>query len=454
MRNIVPHHALNIGAGMYGAGKGVEGTGTGRYGPLLSTHFQLVADGLETPDTIYCATSSTSATNLWEKSKELTDMFGFNENPVKLFFPEEGHDPCAYKDAATILRDPGFAVVSVPDPSHKDIIIDMLEAGKHVMSVKPLAGTLEDCLDILLCKEQYPNLMLQVEYHKRFDRAINYMRDVIESGEFGKIEHIDVYMDEAIAIPLHFFKSRLAQDHGPAEDLGPMRYIGNHFVDIIHFLTGSHPIKITDSKATFGRVRAEEVDQPDVVEANALWGHSLYNHFLQKEFTSTHYAGWTKGEPGPIKTWPDQRIKITFEDGTEMTYDQSGSNFTLKVRDKEQPINPHFAFLHKNHATDEYQCEGYCVDTYRAFLRNLTQMEEGRLPTGFPGYCDGQQALVANAFTEAVTRSWRSVQETNGTRTGGVVLISDIVNDALTRCSDASKAEGYCSRLLRTSNPI
>jgi len=452
MRRIIPHNVLNIGAGMYGAGKGVKGSGASRFGPLLCNHFEFATDDEEDDDKTgitYCATSKASGENLWTKSRELTTMFGYKRNPVVRFLSDEEDGPDSHHEAIKTLKDPGFVVCSVPDPYHKDVITDALKAGKHVMTVKPLAPTLEDCLEILVCKEQHKDLMLQVEYHKRFDRAINHIRDIIESGRFGEIEHIDVYMDEAIAVPLNFFKDRLtsAADR-PAEDLGPMRYIGNHFVDIIHYLTGSLPISITSTKATYGRVRVKGVNQPDKVEAEAIWGPSLYNAHLKGQFSSKHYAGWTKGEVGPVKTWPDQRIKVKFKDGTEITYDQSGSNFTLKIGDELQPVNTNFCFLHKNHGTKEYQCEGYLVDTYRTFLRNLTQMTEGTLPTEFPGYCDGEQALVANAFTEAVTMSWRMAREKDGVQAGDQIYISDVVSKALADCSDSETMKKYCNKFI------
>lgn len=76
-------------------------------------------------------------------------------------------------------------VVASPRRMHADMIIEAVEAGKHVFSEKPLANTLEE-IDTATEAVEKAGVALQVGFHRRFDASFRHVRDAIASGEIGE----------------------------------------------------------------------------------------------------------------------------------------------------------------------------------------------------------------------------------------------------------------------------
>jgi len=85
-----------------------------------------------------------------------------------------------------ILKDRSIDAVDIctPTPTHKDIIISALQAGKHVFCEKPLCMTLEEALAI---HEQAKNTdkIIMIGYHHRFHPSYQLMKEVLREDIIG-----------------------------------------------------------------------------------------------------------------------------------------------------------------------------------------------------------------------------------------------------------------------------
>ena len=91
-------------------------------------------------------------------------------------------------DLSVILKDPEIKFVSVctPTPTHKEITIELLAAGKHVLLEKPIALTLADA-QIVAEAAKKSSGSLMIAQVVRFFLGYQELRKVADSGELGKV---------------------------------------------------------------------------------------------------------------------------------------------------------------------------------------------------------------------------------------------------------------------------
>jgi len=94
----------------------------------------------------------------------------------------------SYADYKQVLADPKVKAVVVATPTHlhKDIVIDALQAGKHVYCEAPMAASKEDARAIAKAARDAFQLNFQVGLQSRADRQIYYLANFIRSGVLGK----------------------------------------------------------------------------------------------------------------------------------------------------------------------------------------------------------------------------------------------------------------------------
>ncbi len=93
-----------------------------------------------------------------------------------------------YTDYRELLADPAVEAVSITThiDQHRDIAIDALRAGKHVLLEKPMAPTVEDCDRIIQAAEQSDGLFM-VGHICRFDPRVALAKQAIDEGRLGRI---------------------------------------------------------------------------------------------------------------------------------------------------------------------------------------------------------------------------------------------------------------------------
>ena len=107
--------------------------------------------------------------------------------------------PKVYANAAEMLNDPQVdaIVASQQFNNHVNIVCDVLNAGKHILTEKPLCVYAENGKKLVECAEKNKKIHM-VANHKRSDPAVEYAMDVIKkwkvSGELGKMRYIRLTM--------------------------------------------------------------------------------------------------------------------------------------------------------------------------------------------------------------------------------------------------------------------
>ena len=92
-----------------------------------------------------------------------------------------------------ILADENVDIVSVATPpsTHKDLAIQAMQAGKHVLVEKPIALTEKDCALIKRVSEQTERVAT-VNFVLRHDSIVEALRDIVQSEVLGKLRRMDL----------------------------------------------------------------------------------------------------------------------------------------------------------------------------------------------------------------------------------------------------------------------
>lgn len=145
-----------------------------------------------------------------------------------------------YTDYMELLKDKTIDIVHVctPNDSHADIAIAALEAGKHVMSEKPMAKTAADAGRMLEAAKR-TGKKLTVGYNNRFRTDSQILKQICESGELGDVYYAKAHAIRRRAVPTWgVFLDEEKQGGGPLID------IGTHALDLTLWMMDNYKPKV------------------------------------------------------------------------------------------------------------------------------------------------------------------------------------------------------------------
>jgi predicted dehydrogenase len=133
-------------------------------------------------------------------------------------------------DAETVAVD-----VSLPNHLHRDAVIALMDAGKHVYCEKPLAGTLEDAHAIARAVGNGAGIFAMT-FQYRFVPAILQAARLIQAGRIGRVYTFrGEYLHSGYQNPDKPLSWRMRKDQGGSGALGDL---GSHVIDLVRFLLG------------------------------------------------------------------------------------------------------------------------------------------------------------------------------------------------------------------------
>lgn len=108
----------------------------------------------------------------------------------------------AVEDYQVILEDTNVVAVSICTPNnvHAQIAIDCMRAGKHVLCEKPAARTYREALEMQKVQHE-TGMTLNIGVVNRFNKGVNIIKQMIESGELGELYHVVVSFRAHRSIP-------------------------------------------------------------------------------------------------------------------------------------------------------------------------------------------------------------------------------------------------------------
>jgi predicted dehydrogenase len=237
----------------------------------------------------------------------LVGIAGRNESAVKEAARRYGYEN-AYTRWQDLVANPDIQVFDNggPNDAHAEPCIAAAEAGKHVFCEKPLARTAEEAKG-MLDAVQKAGVRHMVAYNYRFVPAIVLARDLIASGQLGRLFHFRaVYLQDWIIDPEFPMTWRFSKAVAGSGSLGDL---GSHILDLGRFLVGE-PTRVMGMTKTFIEERPDgqggrtKVDVDDAVTALLEFENGALGTIEATRFANGHRNGnmWeVNGEKGSIR---------------------------------------------------------------------------------------------------------------------------------------------------------
>lgn len=145
-------------------------------------------------------------------------------------------------DSYLALTDLGLdaVIVTTPDHTHEDIIVDFLEAGVAVFAEKPLATSTQAC-DHILDVARRSRTRLYVGHNMRHLPVVTTMRDLIDQGAIGDVQA--VWCRHFVGDGGDYYFHDWHADRSKTTSL--LLQKGAHDIDVIHWLSGSVSRSVT-----------------------------------------------------------------------------------------------------------------------------------------------------------------------------------------------------------------
>ena len=147
--------------------------------------------------------------------------------------------PELFKEVLADMPPRNIVFVALPDHLHYGAITAALKAGQHVLTVKPLVLKYRQAMEIeKLAHEK--GLFVGVEYHKRFDDRALMARQEYRKGSLGNFR-----LGQAVMIEPYYYRNSNFQNWCTCENSDMFTYVGCHYVDQLHFITGHLPVEVS-----------------------------------------------------------------------------------------------------------------------------------------------------------------------------------------------------------------
>jgi len=170
--------------------------------------------------------------------------------------------------------DPEALVVAVINKYAKDIIIESIKKGKHVIAEKPLGRNYSEAKDIVEAA-RYNNVILKTGFNHRFHPGIMKAWELANKGEIGNIFNIRARYG-------HGGRAGMEKEWRASKDLcggGELLDQGVHIIDLIRWFGGN-------IKEVFGKVETKFWEME--VEDNAFGILKTINNV-----TCSFHVSWT-----------------------------------------------------------------------------------------------------------------------------------------------------------------
>lgn len=236
--------------------------------------------------------------------------------------------PQVYDSYAALLADPTIAAIYNPLPNnlHAEWTIRALEAGKHVLCEKPLAANTTEA-EQMAETAATTGLVLMEAFHTLYHPLATRMKAIIDSGELGKVRHVDV---QFCTLLWRWWDIRLRYDLAG----GATMDLGCYAIRLLRFLLGSEP-EVVQAQA---HCVARQVDRwmtaslrfPNAVTASftcAFWSSNLIR-------ITAHVVG-ELGEMhvlNPILPQLYHRLQVQTANGTRTEKAPGDSTYTYQLR--------------------------------------------------------------------------------------------------------------------------
>jgi predicted dehydrogenase len=246
-----------------------------------------------------------------EKSRVVAFVSGHPDkaNKLALRYGVNSKNIYNYQNYDSIRDNPDVDVIYIvlPNGMHAEYTVRGLQAGKHVLSEKPMSRTPEECQQMIDAGKK-ANRKLMVAYRCRYEPYNREAIRIAQSGELGRTKVIVSEHGFNIGDPKQWRLNKELAGGGSLMD------IGIYALNASRYLSGEEPTELTAmTYTTPGDVRFKEVEEtinfqlrfPSGILANCS---SSYGYDSQNRYRVVGTDGWVELEPATIYSGLRMRV--------------------------------------------------------------------------------------------------------------------------------------------------
>ncbi|WP_175060124.1 UDP-N-acetylglucosamine 3-dehydrogenase [Thermococcus sp. 2319x1] len=175
----------------------------------------------------------------------------------------------AFADYRELVNDVDAVSIAVPTSLHKQVALEFIENGVHVLVEKPIAESIESAQEIIKAAKNR-GVVLMVGHVERFNPAVLKLKEVLDEGLIGKIVTLTA--------------KRVGPLPPQIKDVGVIVDLAVHDIDVMSFLLGDkvksvyaragsakNPLELED----YAIIMLNFGDVTGVVETNWLTPHKV-----------------------------------------------------------------------------------------------------------------------------------------------------------------------------------
>ncbi len=158
-----------------------------------------------------------------------------------------------FETVEALLRDGGDlfdgALVCLPNNTGPEAVIQLAQAGKHVLLEKPGAANAADAQRMAEALRT-AGVAFQAGYMWRYEEGANRLRDMVADGSFGKLISLEMTWTTSNVFrrdPGHYLFD--PKDSGP---VGFFNWLGCHHIDLLSYVTEQSVTGVTARVGNFG----------------------------------------------------------------------------------------------------------------------------------------------------------------------------------------------------------
>jgi predicted dehydrogenase len=322
----------------------------------------------------------------WRGECELVAGCDINEQTLEQRLKEFQFAP--YTDYREMLAKERLDAVTVvtPDAYHREIVLAAAEAGVHVLCEKPLDVTVEGCLEMIeAC--QRAGVLLQVDFHKRYDEYHVAMKQKIDAGDLGTIQYGYAHMEDRLEVPRDWFP-------GWAKTSSPAWFLGIHFYDLARWLMSAN------GKRVWAAGRKQHLVELGIDTFDSITAMVEFTNGATVCFDTS----WILPEGFPAIV--NQGIRLVGTKGALECDSQDRGTWTFCTDDQPPAQTHNKSFLRLRYDRQGREIwEGYGIESIADFCYNVNHLLDGANLADLGGYASGYDGLEATKIAAAVHES-------------------------------------------------
>lgn len=281
----------------------------------------------------------------------------------------------------------GITVVT-PDHLHHKLVMACLEAGKNVFVEKPLSTDIAEAVEMAEAAEK-KNLLLQVDFHKRFDPYHIDLKLRIRDGQLGKMEYGYCWMEDVLRVGTDM----IGQSHWGGSG-SPAWFLGIHMIDLTYWLMDyPEPVKVY---ATGGKGKLQSLgrDIYDSIKAHVTFANGVsITYDTAVILPNTHEAVVRQG------------VKMVGTEGFLVVDSQfRGARGCSSEKGMETPNCGGFG--RKIAKNGDIVKAGYINDSLVDFVENLAELKKGATAADLAGkYASAREGIASTHVGVAIHKS-------------------------------------------------